>query len=431
MQHPLSRTYHDPLHGAITLNRQDPLEALLIELIDTPEFQRLRRIRQLGTANLTFHGAEGSRFTHSLGVMQVARRVFDRLMGLYPQLQPYRPLVLCGALLHDLGHGPFSHTGEEIFHCHHETWTRKILRESLPVRSLLDQFNPSLAQQLEQVYLKRFELPLVSQLVSSQLDCDRLDYLLRDSYFTGASYGQLDLDRILMALDYDPNSQQLVVAQKGQAAIEHYLVVRYFMYAQVYNHPKNLASAWGLAQAFRRAKAQLMAGHLEADSVLRAWLTQPGTELSLGDYLGADDGRFIYHLQRWQQEGDPVLQDLCRRHLDRDLLKTLDISALSPNQQQNLLAHSQTLLHQRTSNPPMPPAYYTGLQVALTRGYTLYQRGIKLQMGQQLTEISEVSPLVQALIRPFRRTWIIFPALIAGELREMATQQLARQLTGP
>lgn len=418
VQYP-SRTYHDPLHGSITLTTQDPVESLLIQLIDTPEFQRLRRIRQLGTASLTFHGAEGSRFTHSLGVMHVARLAFDRLMGHYPQLQPYRALVLCGALLHDIGHGPFSHTGEDIFQSHHETWTRTLLRESPRIRPLLDQFDTALAAQLEQVYLKTFELPIVSQLVSSQLDCDRLDYLLRDSYFTGASYGQLDLDRILMALDYDPQTQQLVVAQKGQAAIEHYLVVRYFMYAQIYNHPKNLASAWGLVQAFRRAKELLAEGKLVADRTVRAWLCQTNKDLSLQDYLAADDIVFTYHLQQWQSSDDPVLSDLCRRHLERNLLKAMDISDVNEAQQQEILAYSQNLL--RTQG--MEPGYYTGLQVALTRGYTLYQRGINLLTGQGLVEISDISTLVKALIQPFRRTWIIYPLVIENGLTQAPTLQ--------
>lgn len=413
-----SRTYHDPLHGSISLSTADPVESLLIQLIDTPAFQRLRRIRQLGTASLTFHGAEGSRFTHSLGVMHVARLAFDRLMQSYPQLEPYRALVLCGALLHDIGHGPFSHTGEDIFHTHHETWTCKILRESSGIRSLLDQFDLALANQLEQVYLKTFQVPLVSQLVSSQLDCDRLDYLLRDSYFTGASYGQLDLDRILMALDYDPPTQQLVVAQKGQAAIEHYLVVRYFMYAQIYNHPKNLASAWGLIQAFRRAKELWAAGQLEADPTVQAWLTQSAELLSLSNYLAGDDIVFSYHLHRWQQSDDFILRDLCCRYLNRELLKAMDISDLEKAQQQELLAHCQQLLRKQGWDP----SFYTGLQVALTHGYTLYQRGINLRSRDTLVEISEVSALVQALIQPFQRTWIIYPQSIEAGLISRRSQ---------
>lgn len=403
------RTYHDPLHGAIALDQSDPVEALLIRLIDTPAFQRLRRIRQLGPASLTFHGAEGSRFTHSLGVMAIARRAFDRIAHHYPLLSPYRATVLCAALLHDVGHGPFSHTCEDIFGCHHEHWTGRILRESAPVRQLLDEFEPNLLNQLQQVYQKHHPVPLVWQLVSSQLDCDRLDYLMRDSYFTGASYGKLDLDRILMAMSYDPVSQQLVVARKGMAAIEHYLIVRYFMYAQVYNHPKNVAAAWVLEHAFKRAREQLALGNLRADEVVTAWLQEDCDQLSLTQYLDADDGVFVYHLHRWQNHTDPVLSDLCRRFLDRDLLKTLDITHLEGIQQTQLLLRVQDWLA-KTSIPTLSqPQYYVGIRTALSHGYTLYQRGIKLATETGLQEISEQSPLVKTLIQPWQRTWLLYP----------------------
>ncbi|MBE9079485.1 HD domain-containing protein, partial [Romeria aff. gracilis LEGE 07310] len=331
------RTYHDPLHGAITLERSDPVEALLIDLIETSAFQRLRRIRQLGPASLTFHGAETSRFTHSLGVLAVARRAFDRLASRYIELQPYRATVLCAALLHDLGHGPFSHTAEEVFGSHHERWTLQIIEYSTDVRALLDAFSPQLFAALQQVYTHQHPLPCIWQLVSSQLDCDRMDYLMRDSYFTGASYGQLDLDRILLALDYDSVSQQLVVAQKGLAAIEHYLVVRYFMYAQIYSHPKNISASWVLEQAYSRARELLQRGEVEADATVTAWLTQPVDTLPLEHYLAADDIGFTYHLQRWQHHPDPILSDFCRRFLDRRLLKTLDVTHCSQAEQTSLL----------------------------------------------------------------------------------------------
>ncbi|MGB7415357.1 MAG: HD domain-containing protein [Thermosynechococcaceae cyanobacterium] len=407
---PPSRTYHDPLHGAITLEGSDPVETLLIQLIDTPPFQRLRRVRQLGIAHLTFHGAEGSRFTHSLGVMEIARRVFDRLMHQYPTLKPHRAIVLCGALLHDIGHGPLSHTSEDLFGGHHEDWTCRILREDLNIRQLLDGYSPNLVTELERVYRKQYALPCIGQLVSSQLDCDRLDYLMRDSYFTGASYGKLDLDRILMAFDYDPVSQQLVVAQKGQAAIEHYLVVRYFMYAQVYNHPKNLAATWGLQRIIGRAKQHLK--DIYTDDTLTAWLTQPVAKLSLQQYLAADDGVLLYHLQRWRHSPDPTLSDLCRRHLDRDLLKALDISALTTEERGQLLNQTQKLLSEAGFSED-----YTGIQVALTRGYTLYQRGINLRTEQGLIDISERSPLVQTLSQPFRQAWLIYPREIEAKLK--------------
>lgn len=403
---PANRTYHDPLHGAITLDFGDPVEALLIQLIDTPAFQRLRRIRQLGAASLTFHGAEGSRFTHSLGAMYIARRAFNRLVMRDRTLEPYRALVLCGALLHDLGHGPFSHTAEDIFHTHHEDWTRRILRESEPVRSRLDSFAPTLVPQLEQVYDKTFPVPLISQLITSQLDCDRLDYLMRDSYFTGASYGHLDLDRILLALDYDYLTQSLIVARKGLAAIEHYLIVRYFMYAQVYNHPKNIAAAWGLLQAFHRAKILLAQGQLTpCDATLAAWLNYPETNLSLEDYLGADDGVFLYHLQRWCAHPDPVLADLCRRYCDRDLLKIRDISTLPESEQQDLFAKTCVQVRQLG----LDPSAYVTIQVSTMRGYTLYQRGIKVMVEGCQQELSDLSPLVQSLTQPLHRAWLIYP----------------------
>lgn len=406
------RTYHDPLHGAIVLNSADSTEALLIHLIDTPAFQRLRRVRQLGPASLTFHGAEASRFTHSLGVMAIARRAFDRLARSYPQLWPYRPIVLCAALLHDLGHGPFSHTAEEIFGCNHEHWTLRILWESPPIRSLLDRFQPDLLGQIEQVYRKRHPLPLIWQLVSSQLDCDRLDYLMRDSYFTGASYGKIDLDRILLALRYDPVSQQLVLAQKGVTAVEHYLIVRYFMYAQVYNHPKNIAATWILDQALGRARELLRTGQLEADDTVTAWFTQDCDQLPLEQYLATDDGTFIYHLQRWQRHPDRVLSDLCQRFLDRDLFKARDISHLPEAGQQSLLQQVYGWL----TGLQLPVPYYAGLRVSLSRGYTLYQRGIKVQTTRGLQELSELSALVQTLTQTEQRVWLIYPRQVEPQV---------------
>lgn len=421
------RIYHDPLHGAIVLAARDPIEALLIQLIDTPAFQRLRRIRQLGLANLTFHGAEMSRFTHSLGVMAITRRAFDRLAQRDPVLKPYRAVVLVAALLHDLGHGPFSHTSEEIFGNHHEQWTERILRESAPVRQLLDGHDPDLLPQLQQVYRHQHPVPLIWQLVSSQLDCDRLDYLLRDSYFTGASYGTIDLDRLLLAMNFDPVTQQLVVARKGLTAVEHYLLVRYLMYAQVYNHPKNIAANWGLAQLFKRARELLAPGVTAqppfADDTMRAWLTEPMAQLPLAQYLAADDEVFSYHLHRWYHDADPILADLARRLRDRDLFKALDITDLGEAGAQALCQIAQ----EHWQQPGYPPQYYVGLRVSDQRGYSLYQRGIKLLTADGLQEISQASPLVQTLIQPYRRRWLIYPRSLAVHI-QVWRQQLLRNL---
>jgi HD superfamily phosphohydrolase len=403
-----TRIYHDPLHGAITLHHSDPVEQLLIQLIDTPPFQRLRRIRQLGPASLTFHGAEASRFTHSLGVMEITRRAFDGLAQRYPELQPHRATALCAALLHDIGHGPFSHTGEDIFGSHHEHWTGRILRESPEIAELLQAWDQALTDAIISVYHHHHPIPLIWQLVSSQLDCDRLDYLMRDSYFTGASYGRLDLDRILAALRYDRNRQELVVAHKAQGAIEHYLVVRSFMYAQVYNHRKNLAAAWGLKQVFLRAQQlinQTTDPGLFLDPILEAWLGQDCNQLPLATYLAADDGVLLYHLHQWRQGFDPILGDLSRRYLDRDLLKACNVSYLPQSQQEAFLTNVQ----QQLAHQGYDPQYYVGLQQAHSRGYTLYHQGIQIQTEQGYQDISAISPLIQALIQDQNQTWLIYP----------------------
>ncbi|AFY70207.1 metal dependent phosphohydrolase [Thalassoporum mexicanum PCC 7367] len=399
-----SRTYHDPLHGAITLNGDDPVEALIIRLIDAPEFQRLRRIRQLDTAFLTFHGAEGSRFTHSLGVMALTRRAFDGIADRYPLLRPHRVVVLVAALLHDLGHGPFSHAGEEILGNHHELWTVKLIHES-SLTAILQGYSADLPDRLEQVFTKTYKLPIVHQLVSSQLDCDRLDYLQRDGYFTGARYGQLDLDRILMALNYDPITQRLVVDKKGTVAIEHYLTVRYFMYLQVYNHPKNIAARFILEQIYRRATNLLQTQHLAIDPVVKAWILQDPNRLSCANYLAADDIVFGYHVHRWRDSGDRILMDMCRRYLDRDLFRTIDISDKAPAEQAELLEQVQNRLRHKG----VDPQYYCGIRVAQTKGYTIYQQGIEIQTQEGLQDIVELSALVKTLSRPIEKTLLLYP----------------------
>lgn len=410
------RIYHDPLHGAIALQFEDPLEATLIRLIDTPPFQRLRRICQLGPASLTFHGAEASRFTHSLGVMQVARRAFAPIAANWPELAVHRPALLCAALLHDIGHTAFSHTGEEIFHCQHEPWTARLIAEDSPIRQALAAYDPALPEQVLAVYRKQYQPLLISRLITSQLDCDRLDYLLRDSYFSGASYGRLDLDRILSALRFDSESGELAVAEKGLAAIEHYLVVRSFMYSQVYNHPKNIVAGWMLVRIFEQAR-QLwhhQARSLFVDPLLQPWFERSVADLSLDEYLAVDDIVCLYHLQRWQDSTDPLLADLCRRYRDRDLLKALNLRDLPTEQQQTLLEHSRQLMRSQGQDPNG----YTGLCQTQSRGYTLYQSGIRLATDQGLLEISQRSPLIRALLEPPSQAWLIYPRAIEAPLKQ-------------
>ena len=331
------RTYHDPLHRGIGLDRQAPAEGMVMDLVDTAPFQRLRRIRQLGPAYLTFHSAESSRFTHSLGVFHLARRAFERMLPLAPELETYRGLLYGAALLHDIGHGPLSHTGEEMFGLHHEAWSARVIRHHPEIHDCLESHASGTAEAVANLLEHgRSPHPLIKHLVSSQLDCDRLDYLLRDSYSTGTRYGQLDLDRILGALTLAPDGD-MAIHPKGLMAVEHYLVVRNLMYRSVYNHRLNVVCNWLLEKLILTAR-QLGPEQVWADEVMATWLWQPD-QIRLEDFLANDDQRTGYHLQRWQAEAPAALAELSGRFLDRRLLKATAVEHLSPADQLLSLIH--------------------------------------------------------------------------------------------
>ena len=406
------RVYHDPLHGAISLDRNLPAEALLVELIDTVPFQRLRRIRQLGPAYLTFHGAESSRFTHSLGVLQLARQALAGLERQAPQLAEQRGLLYAAALLHDLGHAPFSHSGEEMFGLRHEGWSGRVIREHPSLRDRLEAFAPGTAAAVADLLEHgRCDQPAIKALVSSQLDCDRLDYLLRDSYSTGASYGRLDLERILASLCLGPDGG-LAVHPKGLMAVEHYLVVRNLMYRSVYNHRLNVVCNWLLSQVVATAR-RLGPEQVWADAVLARWLWQP-RQLDLETFLANDDIRTGYHLQRWREEGPPPVQELCRRLLDRQLLKASDVSPLAPEQRLALLARARRL----SEAAGLQADLCCGLHQQQNRGYHPYKGGLRLWDGQRLGALEQRSALVRSLIEPTETAWLIHPPEVTADLRQ-------------
>lgn len=413
-----SRTYHDPLHGAIRLERSDPAEALAIALIDTVPFQRLRRIRQLGPAFLTFHGAESSRFTHSLGVLHLARLALQQLERQQSDLAGHRGLLLAAALLHDVGHGPLSHSGEEMYGLHHEAWSARLVREHPELHGLLEAHQSGLAEQVA-LLLERGQCAqaAIGALVSSQLDCDRLDYLLRDSYSTGASYGQLDLQRILSAMTLAPDGS-LAVHPKGLMAVEHYLVVRNLMYRSVYNHRLNVVCNWLLNQTIATAR-RLGAGAIWTDAVMHRWLWHRD-QLDLATFLANDDLRTGYHLQRWAEEAPEELAEPCRRLLQRQLLKATDVSALAPAARLELLAQARRL----AEGAGMVSERCCGLQQRQSRGYHPYKGGLRLWDGTQLQALEQRSALVQSLCVSSELAWLIHPAEVGPELRQRLRQLL-------
>ncbi len=411
------RTYHDPLHGAIGLDRALPAEALAIDLIDTAPFQRLRRIRQLGTAYLTFQGAESSRFTHSLGVLHLARLALDHLLRLEPALVEHRSALYAAALLHDIGHAPFSHSGEEMFGLRHESWSGRLIREHPALRDRLEAERPGLAVEVADLLEHgRHPCGAIKALVSSQLDCDRLDYLLRDSLSTGTSYGQLDLERILASLTLAPDGN-LAVHPKGLMAVEHYLVVRQLMYRTVYNHRLNVVSTWLLMRAIAVAR-RLGPTLVWADGPLAHWLWHPQS-LTIEDYLANDDIRTGYHLARWREEGPAELAEPCRRLLDRQLLRATDVSDRPSGERLELLAETRGL----AAAAGLEPEGCCGLQQRSSRGYHIYKGGLRLWDGRRLEALEQRSDLVDTLARAQQSAWLIHPVEVAPALAQRLLQE--------
>jgi HD superfamily phosphohydrolase len=299
----------------------------MVRLIDCREFQRLRRIKQLGLALYTYQGAEHSRFTHSLGVLHLMTRVLDRLGEKYEISQQARAAARAAALLHDIGHGPFSHVMEKVLGFHHEAWTvRAVQSEETEVGRELRAFSAELPESISRIIEGRFQPAALAQLVSSQLDVDRMDYLLRDSLMTGAKYGNYDLEWIVNAIEVDEANDRIYVSARGLYAVEEYLQARYYMFRQVYFH-RTLRSAEAVLRSALRRALELIA---EGGDVWRA----PGTAfekilasapLTLADHMELDDAEVTFHLKQWQRAGDPVLADLSRRFVGRRLFKAIDL----------------------------------------------------------------------------------------------------------
>lgn len=318
---PMEKAFLDPVHGFILIE-----DDWLLRLIDTFEFQRLRRVRQLGASFGTYHGAEHTRFGHSLGALHIMRRILARLEHVHgPLTEETRIVAQAAALLHDVGHGPLSHCIEYLLTPEgHEHWTKQIILGDTEIQRVLHELDPSLPDRVASVISGHVDPIWVRDLVSSQLDVDRMDYLLRDALFTGADYGRFQLDRIVNTLTL--HDRRIVVQQKGLQAIEEYVLARHFMYWRVYLHKTIRGMELLLRAAVRRARA-LAEG---ASSPRVAGLIVGGplgpffrkdNGLSASEYVDVDDADLFVSLKQWARSDDPVLADLSRRFLRRELLK--------------------------------------------------------------------------------------------------------------
>lgn len=385
------KVFKDPVHRYIHVRDQ-----VIWDLIGTKEFQRLRRIRQLGTTFLTFHGAEHSRFNHSLGVYEIVRRIIDDVFDGRPEWNGHdRLLTLCAALLHDLGHGPFSHAFEKVFDFDHEDFTQGIIVGDTEVNQVLSRVGTDFPEKVAEIIAKTSNKKLVISLISSQIDADRMDYLQRDAYFTGVSYGQFDMERILRVMR--PREDQVVIKQSGMHAVEDYIMSRYQMYWQVYFHPVSRGAEVILTKILHRAK------HLHEQNY--HFKHEPfhfysffNEQVTLQDYLKLDESVILFYFQIWQEEEDQILSDLCGRFVNRNLFKYAEFD---PAKEYRKLAE----LTQLFKKAGIDPEYYLVVDSSSDLPYDFYRPGEEeerlpihlLMKNGDLKELSRESEIVDAI----------------------------------
>ncbi len=318
----IPKLFRDPVHNIISLDTHDPCDRVLIGLIGTPEVQRLRHIRQLGLANLVYPGAEHSRFTHSLGVTHLARRIIDQVAGAGAD-PAMRLRTLAAALLHDIGHGPFSHAIEKVTQIdHEEIGVALLLDPDSGVHAVLSAVDPTLPAEVAAMIKGEGPRTFYRDVVSSQLDADRLDYILRDGLATGVKIGVYDLERILTTLEADPH--HLLINSRAKEAVEGYLMARFHMYKQIYLHKavrsaeKMLEAALGRAAALlREAPGSLAPVAPALGGLLR------GERVEAAALARLDDADVHVALKAWAAGPDPILAELSGGLVGRRLFKTL------------------------------------------------------------------------------------------------------------
>jgi len=420
------RIYRDSVHNIIRVNTDSDEGRLVVSLIDTPEFQRLRRIRQLGLAYFAYQAAEHSRFTHSLGAFHLAGRMIAKLRLSYTIPEEAQTAVRVAALLHDIGHGPFSHVIESILGFHHEEFTiEAVLSSDTEIGKLLTAYSPSLADNVASIIRGDFKPLALAQLVSSQLDVDRMDYLLRDSLMTGAKYGIYDLEWIIKSIEINEEKDHLYVSAPGLYAVEDYLQARYYMYRQVYFH-RTLRSAEAILKVLLRRALQI---YSDGGDVWHATGTPTekilaGEKLNLAEHLELDDTDVMFSIKRWQHSDDKILSDLAKRFLDRRLFKAFDLD-MPEAERSAFIAASRQLV----AAAGFDPDYYFVEDSAGNVPYSFYSKDasdpknlIFVEDGfsrPAIREISSVSPAIRGLQEGYRIHRICFPAELKNEIAEL------------
>jgi len=356
----LLKIFNDPVHGLI----ETPV-GLPLELIDHPWFQRLRRIRQVGLSNLVYSGAQHSRFSHVMGAMHLTRTALSLLRQKGAEISDAEfEGAVAAILLHDIGHGPFSHALEKVLvpHLRHEQMGLLLMQE-------LDRRLGGRLQLAIRVFQGDYPRPFLHQLIASQLDMDRMDYLMRDSFFTGVQEGIVGTDRILKTLNV--HKDRLVVEEKGIYSVEKFIVARRLMYWQVYLHKTALVAENMLVLVLQRARQLLREGFpLECDPNL-GWLlahaeADADPQELIRRFTAIDDTEIMYGLKRWSQSSTPLIADLSNRLLKRRLLK---IKFYPEEVSQEKLQNIQDHFAEKLNLTPEAVEHYVFARKASNRAY--------------------------------------------------------------
>lgn len=307
---------NDPIYGFITIPNP-----LIFDLIEHKYFQRLRRISQMGMSYLVYPGAHHTRFHHALGCMHLMQKAIQVLCFKGVEIsEEEKQALLIAILLHDIGHGPFSHAMEHsiVNSVHHEEISLLLMEQ------LNEEFNGSLTLAIE-IFKGNYPRKFMYQLISGQIDMDRADYLKRDSFYTGVAEGNINSERIITMLSVVDD--ELVIEEKGIYSVEKFLVARRLMYWQVYLHKTSLVAEQLLIRVLKRAKELTLQGtNLQASAALSFFIQN---EISIEDFnyevldrfAKLDDYDIVSAMKEWMGEEDFVLSNLCRMIINRDLLQ--------------------------------------------------------------------------------------------------------------
>ncbi len=421
------------------------------KLIDTREFQRLRFIRQNGLANFVFHGAEHSRFSHSMGVAYLAHEMHDRIvrnMGEQPDEQ-WELSLGAASLLHDIGHGPFSHTLEEILKDNnvrfsHETMTKRIIEEETSATSkILRDIDAELPDNLV-AYIdkaKRKSDHWAYKVVSSQLDADRLDYLRRDAKFAGLEGHGFDLPRLIDMLHH-LDGKRIAVHRRATEAAEAYLIALDQMYRAVYFHHTIRAASFLLSACLGRAfelhndgDKKIFSFRISEGSHPLCDLFTDGENVDLDQYLRLGEHHIWTLVDEWRFSDDQILQDLCDRLLSRNFFKTIDVDPSAFGKLESTKKKAQELVKKRFPHVNADTVrFYVGVDEPSRTSYKGYDWR-RESPDESIWMISDDRPpctiedepqtkLVSALkeTKYFHR--LIFPAEIRDELMTHAKQEL-------